>query len=208
MMKFSTLIIACIGCSFSLTAQAKAAEVQASPLSADDPAVVAGPFASADIASDELLDQQRGGFMIHGMNINLGADIRTYINGQLMLRTTVSWTDLGVQKDQFVSQGISPTDANSLNATALATGKISMAVGGTPVFSANDGQTMLVHRVENGLQNILLNTASNQNITQQIDATVELGGYAAFHDSIMSNRLSDSISSAIGAMTIGAAFAQ
>ena len=83
-----------------------------------------------------------------------------------------------------------------------------MDVGGTPVFAANDGQTMLIHRVENGLQNILVNTASNLDIVQQVDASIELGGYDAFHDSIISNRLADSLSSAIGAMTIGSALGQ
>ncbi|RDV07227.1 hypothetical protein DXH95_07625 [Sphingorhabdus pulchriflava] len=207
-MRISTLIIAFASGCCALATKAEANEIQPLREAAETPDRVAEPFALAETVSDELLDQQRGGFVIHGMNVNLGADIRTYINGELMLRTTVSWTDAGVLKEQFAAQGISSANAASLNASALANGKISMDVGGTPVFAANDGQTMLVHRVENGLQNILVNTASNLDIIQQVDASVELGGYEAFHDSIMSNRLSDSISSAIGAMTIGAAFGQ
>lgn len=207
-MRISTLIIAFAGGCSALSAKAEANEIQPLREAVETPDRVAEPFAFAETVSDELLDQQRGGFVIHGMTVNLGADIRTYINGELMLRTTVSWTDAGVLKEQFAAQGISPANAASLNASALANGKISMDVGGTPVFAANDGQTMLIHRVENGLQNILVNTASNLDIVQQVDASVELGGYEAFHDSIMSNRLSDSISSAIGAMTIGAAFGQ
>jgi hypothetical protein len=207
-MRLSSLVIALAsGCS-AVTANAQASEIFPTRYAVNVPNGVAGPFASAETVSDELLDQQRGGFVIHGMNVNLGADIRTYINGELMLRTTVSWADTGVLKEQFSAQGISPANAASLNASALANGKINMDLGGTPIFTANDGQTMLIHRVENGLQNILLNTASNLDIVQEVDASIELGGYDAFHDSIISNRLSDSISSAIGAMTIGAAFGQ
>ena len=207
-MRYATLIIAFTCGSFALASEADAA--QSVPLNdtTEIPNGVAEPFAFAATVSDELLDQQRGGFVVHGMNINLGADIRTYINGELMLRTTVSWTDTGVLNEQFVAQGITRASAISLNASALANGNISMDVGGAPVFAANDGQTMLIHRVENGLQNILVNTASNLDIVQQVDASIELGGYDAFHDSIISNRLSDSISSAIGAMTIGAALGQ
>ena len=207
-MRCSTFIIAFASGSFALAPEVNAAHPQSLNDATEIPNGVAEPFAFAETVSDELLDQQRGGFVVHGMNINLGADIRTYINGELMLRTTVNWTNAGVLKEQFAAPGISPANAISLNASALANGKISMDVGGTPVFAANDGQTMLIHRVENGLQNILINTASNLDIVQQVDASLELGGYEAFHDSIMSNRLSDSISSAIGSMTIGAALGQ
>lgn len=207
-MRYATLIIAFASGSVMLAPETKAAQ----PLQYSDatamPNRVAEPFAFAETVSEELLDQQRGGFVVLGMNINLGTDIRTYINGELMLRTTVSWTDAGVLKEQYIAQGITPASAISLNSSALANGKISMGVGGAPVFVANDGQTMLIHRVENGLQNILVNTASNMDIIQQVDASIELGGYEAFHDSIMSHRLSDSISSAIGAMTIGSALGQ
>lgn len=207
-MRITTLIIAFASGCCALATKAEAQVIQPLRVATEYPDRVAEPFAFAETVSDQLLDQQRGGFVIHGMNVNLGADIRTYINGELMLRTTVSWADAGLLTEQFAAQGISPANAASLTASALANGKISMDAGGTPVFAANDGQTMLIHRVENGLQNILVNTASNLDIVQQVDASVELGGYDAFHDSIMSNRLSDSISSAIGAMTIGAAFGQ
>jgi hypothetical protein len=207
-MKFSTQILVFASSCCTLATRVEASEIQLSPEAVELPDGVAEPFASAEKVSDELLDRQRGGFVIYGMNVNLGADIRTYINGDLMLRTTVSWTDTGVLKEQVAAEGISLANAASLNAAALANGRINMNVGGTPIFAANDGQTMLIHRVENGLQNILLNTASNLDIVQQVDASLELGGYESFHDSIMSNRLSDNISSAIGAMTIGAAFGQ
>lgn len=207
-MRYATLIIAFASGSVALAPEANAAQPQPYSDATAIPNGVAEPFAFAETVSDELLDRQRGGFVVHGMNINLGADIRTYINGELMLRTTVSWTDTGVLKEQFAAQGISPANAISLNTSALANGKISMDVGGTPVFAANQGQTMLIHRVENGLQNILVNTASNLDIVQQVDASIELGGYDAFRDSIISNRLSDSISSAIGAMTIESALGQ
>lgn len=207
-MRCAALIIAFASGSFALAPEASASQPQPFSDATAIPNGVAEPFAFAETVSDELLDRQRGGFVVHGMNINLGADIRTYINGELMLRTTVSWTDTGVLKEQFAAPGITPANAISLNASALANGKISMDFGGTPVFAANGGQTMLIHRVENGLQNILVNTASNLDIVQQVDASIELGGYDAFRDSIISNRLSDSISSAIGAMTIGAASGQ
>ena len=207
-MRCAALIIVFASGSFALAPEANASQPQPFSDTTAIPNGVAEPFAFAETVSDELLDRQRGGFVVHGMNINLGADIRTYINGELMLRTTVSWTDTGVLNEQVVAQGITRASAISLTASALANGKISMDFGGTPVFAANGGQTMLIHRVENGLQNILVNTASNLDIVQQVDASLELGGYEAFHDSIMSNRLSDSISSAIGAMTIGAALGQ
>src|SRR3546814_2902987 len=52
----------------------------------------ADPLAGAQTVSDEVLAAQRGGFAFQGMVIAFGADIRSYVNDELALRTIVSWT--------------------------------------------------------------------------------------------------------------------
>jgi hypothetical protein len=178
----------------------------ASPIDLTDSATTQEPDRSIvgdfpAIVSDDVLAEQRGGFVINGMTVRLGADVRTYIDGQLALHTIINWTDTGVTKTQTVGAQLTPAQALSFDANALANGKINMALGGSPAFSANEGQTMIAHRFQDGLQNILINAASNQNILQTVDASVELGGYDAFRINILNASMADALSASIGQMS-------
>ncbi len=162
-------------------------------------------FDVADTVDDAQLEELRGGFRVAGMDVSLGADIRTYINGELVLHTLVNWSDIGRTQTQFVSDVLTPSAARLVQASALSGNDLSMSVGGGTVFLANDGKTALAHRTEDGLQNVLINTADNQNISQTVDATVTLGGYENFNTGIVTNRLADSLASTMGGMMIAAA---
>ena len=63
--------------------------------------------------SDAELDQMHGGFSWQGLNISLGADIRTYLDGKLALETTISWTPGGVHTDQLVFGSLTPAGGSS-----------------------------------------------------------------------------------------------
>ena len=60
-------------------------------LAASEPGDV-DPLAGAQTVPDEVLAAQRGGFAFQGMVIAFGADIRSFVNDELALRTIVSWT--------------------------------------------------------------------------------------------------------------------
>jgi hypothetical protein len=172
------------------------------PLSAEAAEItsVEGETGSTPV-TDEVLAEQRGGFVINGMTVKLGADVRTYINGELALHTVINWSDTGITKSQIVGSQLTPADALNLDAAALANGNITMAVGNTPAFSTNDGQTLIAHRFQDGLQNILVNSASNQNISQMVNANIELGGYDAFRSTIINASMADALSASIGSMS-------
>jgi hypothetical protein len=170
-----------------------------------DPAVSDSDLVDAMAPMDDAeLDAQRGGFAVEGMNITLGADIRTYLNGDLALHTVVNWTETGAHSIQTASAALTPTAARDLAAGALAGGRMSMTVGGSTVYLANEGQTALVQRNDGGIQNLVFNTASNQAISQHVDATLNLQGYDGFRGDIVSGRLADSLGAALGGAMIGA----
>src|SRR3546814_12269408 len=75
------------------------------------------------------------------MVIAFGADIRSYVNDELALRTIVSWTPEGQTIERFVSPSLTAVDAAQVQGGILTSGGISMRVGDETVFLENNGQT-------------------------------------------------------------------
>jgi hypothetical protein len=156
------------------------------------------------IVSDAELADQRGGFTLAGMEIRLGAEMRTYLNGDLALMTVVNWGPDGITSSQTASDALSAAGLDALQAGFAGSGSFALKMGDTPVYLANNGQTALLQRADSAIQNVLINTASNISVTQQTEATLDLSGYQGFQTDILSSRLSDALGSSIGAATAGA----
>ena len=154
------------------------------------------------VVPDKELDEQRGGFTWNGVGITLGAEIRTFLDGELVLQTNVSWTDAGATTTRFAAASLTPADAAQLQAGLLSTGGITMRVGDETVFLANQGQTALVHRTDGAFQNILLNTANGVEALQEVDATLDLQDFGSFQQDVLDTRLGQTIGESIGLSTI------
>lgn len=133
---------------------------------------------------ESLLAEQRGGFTMDGMTVSLGAEFRTFLEGELVLRTTVSWQPDGMKREEWASAAISQATAEQLRDGILSGNGITMRVGDQSVYLANDNRTALVHRTDGGLQNMVVNTASNANIRQEADVALDIAGYSAFGTAI------------------------
>ncbi|WP_166745585.1 hypothetical protein [Sphingomonas naasensis] len=190
---------------FSLSKLALACAIGLGPASAMAQDAVSGdPLASARPMPDAELAQARGGFEIAGLIISLGADLRTYLNGELALRTLFTWGDGGVETQQFVSAALTQATADQLRAGMFSEGGIRLQLGDQQVFFANQGQTALIHNVEGGIQNMLLNTANNTAVRQEVDLTLNLSGYDTFRDSISAGTLPQGMAGELDA-ALGAA---
>ncbi len=176
-----------------LIAQQEGGGTQALPDQAPDQAIV----------GDEELAQQRGGFVYAGVQVNLGAEMRTYLNGDLVLQTTVNWDTSGVTSSQIASAGLSAASMDALRSNVASGGSFSTRIGGGPVYLANQGQTIFAQRTDGALQNVLINTASGQNIFQHVEATLNLSGYQGFQNSVTNGQLGQSLGAAISAATTG-----
>ncbi len=137
-------------------------------------------LSSLEALDESLLAEQRGGFVLNGMTISLGAEFRTFLDGELVLRTTVSWRPEGATRDEWSSAAISPATADQLRDGILSGNGITMRVGEQSVYLANDDRTAFIHRTDGGLQNVVLNTASKTDIRQEADIMLDIAGYGAF----------------------------
>lgn len=187
-----------------------AVAVQAVPLPATTPSQPGEPpiawmdeLAGLQPIPDQELAEQRGGFSWEGVEIGLGAEVRTYLNGQLALQTNISWTPTGANTTQWVSAALTPADAAQLQAGILTSGGITMRVGDESVFLANDGQTAILHRTEGSIQNVLINRANNVVASQEVDAMLDLGNFSQFQDRVTDVRWGQAIGDALGQATIG-----
>lgn len=142
---------------------------------------------------DEELSEQRGGFQFGGMEIKLGADIRTFLDNDLALHTVITMDENGYNRVQTIGAGLTLADADALRNNVLSNGAIRMNVGNSQVFLANEGQTAIIHGNEGALQNILVNTASNISATQDVTATLELQGYDGFASTVSADQLGRSL---------------
>jgi hypothetical protein len=165
------------------------------------PRVPHGPapvdLAAMEPLSEDILSEQRGGFMFEGMDITFGAEIRTIINGELVLQTNLT-VDNNVTFSQVVSPSLTAVDPGSLPNGILDTGAIHlMPSGSDQFFLTNDGQTALLQRVDGALQNILINTMNGLTGIQEIDATIGLSNSEGFRSAAVMDTAMSQIHSAL-----------
>jgi hypothetical protein len=126
--------------------------------------------------SDSELDGMRGGFMVDGIQFNFGALLSTTINGQLALQTQVNYTPTGPQVTSTVG-------ANAVRGSSVTNGTINglnlQGISPQNITLLNNGATALIQRVTNGsVQNIVINTANNQNIQQSTQLQLQITALA------------------------------
>lgn len=162
----------------------------------------AGPL---PVVMDESeLREARAGFSVGGLEITLGADLRTYLDGQLALRTVVQWQGEQATSERWVSPELTP-------AAALATGgvfsggQLSFHVNDDDAFIAPGGQTALVQPDDGRLQNIVLNAASDVAIRQEADIAIGVAGYQSFATAILPDILIGGLNDALTFSAAGAA---
>lgn len=142
-----------------------------------------------EVMSDDDMIAHRGGFDIGGIEINFGAVVTTYVNGVPALTTNLTWTDVGTFVEQTV--GDIGQNINALTTAELeALGLSGLESGGGVVIDDADGVTALVHNVTDGgtLQNIIINSATGRDLTQEIDVTLELPGFSMVQSQLVLER--------------------
>jgi hypothetical protein len=175
---------------------------------ADAPSHVGQPASGLDglrPVSDSELSSMRGGFFeANGAEFDFAASVRTLVNGELALQSTVSWTPDGVATQS--TYGAIP-NAVPVNATELARimgGDPNAASSGLSITSAT-GKTNLIANITGGqVQNVLMNTADHQTIAQNTSVMLTIYNFAAWQQQIAQHQVLSHLSSDMLAATLAA----
>lgn len=135
----------------------------------------------ADIAvmDDAEMGDLRGGFNINGIEIQFGVLITTILNGDIVLQTHFTIDDTGALIQQMSADlGVDFAELTDEQRAQFGVAGLDGANG--IVLEGESGVTALIHNVsDRALQNIVVNTASDMDITQEFSVTLTLPGFEA-----------------------------
>jgi hypothetical protein len=181
--------------------QAPVSQALVSEAPASQPAAPPVQLARADrvqALDDSALADMRGGFFLAGgAQFDFGASVRTMVNGQLALQSTVKWTQGGPMVQQAAGPGTTPIPPVQL--AQLFGGNAGAQMGVS--VPASSGSTAVLANVASGqIQNVLLNTASNQTVTQNTDVLLTIYNLPQLQQQIgqqlLSSRLANDMAAA------------
>jgi hypothetical protein len=160
--------------------------------------------AGSPLSDEELAGHRAGFFVLDGQQLNFSASVNSYLDGDLVLQSQLTWTDGGpvVEHAQAASAALPPDVLASLSAGGLDIKALTADAG---VFVSSDGQTAFVHRAEDGqLAGVLLNTGDDRVLRQDINVNLGLPGFeatqAGMREVLTARALADDIRLGLGAI--------
>ena len=148
--------------------------------------------------SDDELAEQRGGFRVGSLDVSLGAEIRSYVGDALVMQTNLSWTDVATKVQRTFSAALSQNAATDLATGLLDGGDLKLGLGSQAALLANQGKTAFIQRTDGTIQNIIVNTASNVNLRQNVDVRIDIAGFGPTRTNVVAARIASALSSLTG----------
>ncbi|MBN9319890.1 MAG: hypothetical protein BGN86_10515 [Caulobacterales bacterium 68-7] len=150
--------------------------------------------AEVETVSEAALDDMRGGFNLNGLNIGFGVDLRSFVDGALVMesRLTMDPQQAGATVQNVASQMLTPQALADIGARVNA----GLSGAGMSFGAATpDGITVLHHLGDGQLSNVLINTADNRDLRQEIAITLTLPGFGDTQAGMEAARLGQDLAS-------------
>ena len=163
-----------------------------------------GDWESVEAADADTLADLRGGVMrVNGIAFDFAAIMKTFIGGELVMQTVLTWTPTGKEVQQTTYGDLAP--GQIVNIQSMFAGADFQGLTAQPgIYLAGSGQTVVLQQVnEAGMQNILLNTADGLTIRQDTALTLTLPDMAQAQMQLQQLGMAlnrDGIQGAIGAL--------
>ena len=158
----------------------------------------ADAFETLAVISNDELAELRGGFELSGLQIDIGAYIRTFIDGMQVLESMVNLTG------SDVTAGGQPSVSTVLNAVELLPGLqiVDSSTGGLSelrdqipdqvdlgalndangvILNDSKGFTAALHQINRSqIISAIVNTANGRQLRQEVDVTVDIANFKQF----------------------------
>lgn len=160
--------------------------------SATGDAVHVRPFDAIPTADPELLASLRGGLRAGGLDLAFAANVRTLVNGALVLESTTNLTPGGTTVSQSSMPGtvIDPTTLSFVNGagnSGLPAALAGLAGQTGVVVEDPTGITSALHSVtREQILGVVFTSASNQQIRQEINVEVTVANFGQFQEAARS----------------------
>jgi hypothetical protein len=156
-------------------------------------ALVASPACARERMTDEQMDSHRAGFVTPtGLEVHLGAEVRTFVDGQLALQTRLSWTEAGVTREVVTGQQTPEAAAR------LGFDLTNVEWSGLVIERPDGVAAALSHVSDSRIANVLVNTASDQDIRLETELTLHVPDLENFQNEVLLEQTSQNIHDAIG----------
>jgi hypothetical protein len=164
----------------------------------------------AVISADELAEL-RGGFEISGLQIDIGAYIRTFIDGMQVLESIVNLTgsDVTAAGDPSVSTVLNIIELPGLQIVDTSAGGLAGLRDQIPdqvdlgalndangvILNDSKGFTAALHQIDRSqIVSALVNTANGRHLRQEVDVTVDIANFKQFQRTARSARKAGALS--------------
>lgn len=159
----------------------------------------------APMPDAELADLRGGWITAGGLSFDFGVVMRTFVQGQLALETRLTWTPTGPVTERWrdPSQGVDVAQVMD-DLTGQGMDLSSLAGVDGLVLDGDGGQTVVLHSIgEGAIQNLVLNTASNRDIRQDMQVNLAIDDLPGLQREVSFQRLGGEIGREIGASLTG-----
>jgi hypothetical protein len=149
----------------------------------------AQPFDAIPTASPDVLAALRGGFRVGALDMEFAANVRTLVDGNLVLESTVNLAPGGTTVTQTGTPAAGTlTFANGQGNTNVLPANLSGLAGQSGVvMEQSSGVTAAFHSVtREQILGVLFTTASNQQIRQEVNVAVTIANFGRFQDAARS----------------------
>lgn len=141
------------------------------------------------------LQAMRGGYEAGGLQLDFGAVVKTYVDGELALQSRLTWTPQGAVKTLEV--GAATPDLADLAARSGLTLEGDAAEG--LLVRGEGGATAVLHDLSSDrIANVVINNANNRTIRQATEITLNLPEFAKMSGDFASQRADLRLQDAVG----------
>lgn len=147
-------------------------------------AAAADTFHASEVVSLAEMDGLRGGFRYAGMEFEFGANVRTFVDNELVLETIVSFSEAlpSITEVRPTSTGSGPTSSGT---------PVQIQLGGAPSTAGiqlqhpGGGAITAIHQAtRERILGILTNTANNVAARQELDVNITIRNFSDFQSAI------------------------